>query len=56
VVSSSKPSEGFGGYRLKTMGGRFCGFVLKTHAEVPRRNGATHGGITEVASRQNKSV
>jgi hypothetical protein len=31
--------------------GRFMGLGLKTRAEVPRRNGAARGGITEVASR-----
>ena len=35
------------------------GFTIlgpKTWAEVPRRNGATRGGIMEVASRRSKSV
>jgi hypothetical protein len=30
VVSSSKPSEGFGGFGLKTIKGRFGGLSLKT--------------------------
>ena len=32
------------------------GFGSQNRAEVPRRNGAAHGRITEVASRQSKSV
>ena len=39
VVSSSKPSEGIGGFVLKTIGGGFTGLGLKTRAEVPMRNG-----------------
>ena len=51
VVSSSKPSEGiggfvfktiggvFGGLGLKTIGGGFTGLGLNTRAEVPMRNG-----------------
>jgi hypothetical protein len=39
VVWASKPS-----------GRRFSGLSLKTRAEVLRRNGAAHGGITEVVS------
>ena len=30
VVSSSKPSEGFRGFSLKTIGGQFAGLGLKT--------------------------
>jgi hypothetical protein len=40
VVWASKPS-----------GERFSCLSLKTRAEVPRRNVAARGGITEVASR-----
>jgi hypothetical protein len=36
--------------------GRFGGLGLKTRTEVPKRNVAARGGITEVASRQSKSV
>jgi hypothetical protein len=39
VVSSSKPSAGFGGFVLKTIGGGFTGLSLKTRMEVLRRNG-----------------
>ena len=51
VVSSSKPSEGiggfvlqtiggvFGGLGLKTIGGGFTGLGLNTRAEVPMQNG-----------------
>jgi hypothetical protein len=45
-----------GGLSLKTTGGQFHGFGLKTWAEVPRRNGAARGGITKVASRGSKFV
>jgi hypothetical protein len=38
VVSSSKPSAGFGGFVLKTIGDGFTGLGIKTRAEVPRRN------------------
>ena len=48
--------EGFGGFGLKTIGGRIASLGLKTRAEVPRRNGAARGGITEVASRRSKSL
>ena len=48
--------SGFGGLGRKTTGGRFLGLGLKTRAEVPRRNGASRGGITEVASWQSRSV
>ena len=41
----------FDGLGLKTIGGWFTGLGLKTRPEVPRRNGAARGGITEVASR-----
>ena len=46
----------FDGLGLKTIGGRFTGLSLKTRVEVPRRNGAAHGGIIEVALRRIKSV
>ena len=35
----------------RRVAGQFPGLGLKTRAEVPRRNGAARGGITEVASR-----
>jgi hypothetical protein len=41
----------FDGLGLKTIDGRFTGLGLKTRVDVPRRNGAACGGITEVASR-----
>jgi hypothetical protein len=46
----------FDGLGLKAIGGWFTGLGLKTRAEVPRRNGAARGGITELASRRSKSV
>jgi hypothetical protein len=46
----------FGGLGHKTTGGRFSGLGLKTRTEIPRRNGAAHGGITEVMSRRSKFV
>ena len=55
-VWSTLLASGFGDLGRKTTGGRFSGLGLKTWAEVPRRNGAAHGGITEVASRRIKSV
>ena len=48
--------SGFASLGHKTTGGRFSGLGLKTRAEVPRRNGAARGGITEVASRRSKSM
>ena len=48
--------SGFRSLGCKTTGGWFSGLGLKTRAEVPRRNGAARDGITEVASRQSKSV
>ena len=47
---------GFDVLGLKTISGRFTSLALKTQAEVPRRNRAAHGGITEVASRRSKFV
>jgi hypothetical protein len=38
-VWSTLPASGFGGLGLKTIGGGFTGFDLKTLTEVPRRNG-----------------
>ena len=55
-IWSTLLASGFGGLGHKTIGGQFSGLGLKTHVEVPRRNGAAHGGITEVASRRSKSV
>ena len=55
-VWSTLLASGFGGLGHKTTGGRFLGLGLKTRAEVPRRNGAARGGITEVALRRSKSV
>ena len=49
-------ASGFDGLGRKTTSGRFPSLGLKTRAEVPRRNGAAHGGITEVVSRRSKSV
>jgi hypothetical protein len=46
----------FDGLSLKTTGWWFRGFVLKTRAEVPRKNGTARVGNTEVASRRSKSV
>jgi len=55
-VWSTLLASGFGGLGRKTTGGRFSGLGLKIRAEVPRRNGAACGGITEVAPRRSKSV
>jgi hypothetical protein len=40
----------FDGLGLKTIGGRFMGLGLKSWTEVPRRNWAVRGEITEVMS------
>jgi hypothetical protein len=46
----------FDGLSLKTIGGRFMGLDLKSRTEVPRRNWAARGEITEVVSGRSKSV
>ena len=63
VVSSSKPSEGIGGFVLKTIGGVFGGLGLKTidggiDRFRPKNRGVadrqTRGGISKLASRRSK--
>ena len=55
-VWSTLLASRFGDLGRKTTSEGFSGLGHKTRAEVPRRNGAAHGGITEVVSRRSKSV
>ena len=49
-------SRRFGGLSLKTTGWIVSWVCPQNSGEVPRRNEAARGGITDVASRRSKSV
>jgi hypothetical protein len=57
VVSSSKPSEGFGSFGLKTIGGWFVGSGLKTkHGQFDDLGLKTIGGEFDRFEPQNRGV